>query len=147
MTLCTYKTYLVPQGAEVRRIKMKYKNTILGSLLTLALTVGAITVFPAVSTAVGYSEEMASLMQGNVYVKTHNLEYTNEAGQKMQLSVSSNGDDSKILVYANHEGEWNHVILTRDGEGTYMVEDSTFSETDTKGISEIATSNDEWREM
>ena len=126
---------------------MKYKNTILGSLLTLVLTVGAITAFPAVSTAVGYSEEMASLMQENVYVKTQNLEYTNEAGQKMQLSVSSNGDDTKILVYANHEGEWNHVILIRDADGVYTVEDSTFSETDTQGISEIASSNDNWREM
>ena len=117
------------------------------SLLTLALTVGAITAFPVVSGAVGYSDEIALLMQENVYVKTQNLEYTNEVGREMQLSVSSNSDDSKIIVYANHEGEWNHVILIRDADGVYTVEDSTFSETDTQGISEIASSNDNWREM
>lgn len=65
----------------------------------------------------------------------------------MRLSVSSNSDDYKILVYVNHEEEWNHVILTRDDEGAYTAEDSTFSESDTRGISEVASSNDNWRGM
>lgn len=116
-------------------------------MLTLALVCGTVAAFPAVATAVSRSNEASQKMWEQVYVKTQNVEYTNDRGETVQVAISSNRDDSRMLMYSNLYGEREFALIHRNADGSFEVKDSTLSEEDAVKIAEIASGNNNWREM
>jgi hypothetical protein len=126
---------------------MKFKNIILGSMLTVALACGAAAAFPTVSSAVALSNAAAQKMNEQVFVKTQNLKYTSDRGQKFNVAVSSNSDDSSMLMYFDFFGDSQRALVQRGEDGKYVVKEGAFFGTDAVKVAKIASENGQWREM
>lgn len=116
-------------------------------MLTLALVCGTVAAFPAVATAVSRSNEASQKMWEQVYVKTQNVEYTNDRGETVQVAISSNRDDSGMLMYSTFCGDRKYALVQRNADGSFEVKDSTLSEEDAVKIAEIASESDAWEKL
>ena len=126
---------------------MKFKNTVLRTMLTIALVCGTTAAaYPAVTSAAAFNNNIARKMNEQVFVKTQNLEYTSR-GQKFNVAVSANSDDSTMLMYFDFFGDSQRAVVQRGEDGEYVVKEGTFSETDAVKVAEIASASGQWREM
>ena len=126
---------------------MKFMNIVLGTMLTLAIVCGTVAVYPTVTSAVAFSEYTAQKMNEQVYVKTQNLEYTSDRGQKFNVAVSANSDESTMLMYFDFFGDRQHALVQKDEDGEYVVKEGSFFGADAAKVAEIASENGQWREM
>ena len=126
---------------------MKFRNIILGAMLTVALVCGAAAAFPAASSAIAFSNATAQKMNERVYVKTQKLEYTSDRGQKFNVAVSSNSDDSSMLMYFDFFGDSQRAVVQRGEDGEYVVKEGAFFGTDAVKVARIAAENGQWREI
>ena len=85
-------------------------------------------------------------MNEQVFVKTQNLEYTSR-GQKFNVAVSANSDDSTMLMYFDFFGDRQRALVQRGEDGEYVVKEGSFFGTDAAKVAEIASENGQWREM
>lgn len=126
---------------------MKFKNILLGTMLTIAIACGAVAAYPVAANATAFSNLTAQKMNEQVFVKTQKLEYTSDEGQKHSVSVSSNSDDSSMLMYFDFFGDSQRAVVQRGDDGEYVVKEGTFSDTDAVKVAEIASESGQWREM
>ena len=82
-----------------------------------------------------------------VFVKTQRLEYTSDQGQKFDVAVSSNSDDSTMLMYFDFFGDSQRAVVQRDEDGEYIVKEGAFFGPDAVKVAEIASESGQWREM
>ena len=122
---------------------MKFKNILLGTMLTIAIAFGAAAAYPAAV----FSDLTAQKMNEQVFVKTQKLEYTSDQGQKHSVAVSSNNDGSSMLMYFDFFGDSQRALVQRGEDGEYVVKEGAFSETDAVKVAEIASESGQWREM
>ena len=80
-------------------------------MLAIALLFGAAVTFPAASSAIAFSNAAAQKMNEQVYVKTQKVEYTSDRGQKYNVAVSSNSDDSSMLMYFDYFGDSQRAVV------------------------------------
>ena len=127
---------------------MRFKNTVLRTMLTIALVCGtAAAAYPAVTSAAAFNNNIAQKMNEQVFVKTQNLEYTSDRGQKFNVAVSANSDDSTMLMYFDFFGDSQRPVGQRGEDGEYVVKEGSFFGTDAAKVAEIASENGQWREM
>ena len=126
---------------------MKFKNIVLGTMLAIALVCGAAATYPAAKSVIAFSDLTAQKMNEQVFVKTQKLEYTSDEGQKHSVAVSSNSDNSSMLMYFDFFGDSQRAVVQRGEDGEYVVKEGTFSETDAVKVAEIASASGQWREM
>ena len=126
---------------------MKYKNIVLGIMLTIAIAFGAAAAYPVAANATAFSNLTAQKMNEQVFVKTQKLEYISDEGQKHSVAVSSNSDDSSMLMYFDFFGDSQRVVVQRSEDGEYIVKEGTFSEIDAVKVAKIASESGQWREM
>ena len=126
---------------------MKFRNIILGAMFTVALACGAVAVYPTVSSGIAFSNEIAQRMNEQVYVKTQKVEYTSDRGQKFNVAVSSNSDDSYMLMYFDFFGDSQRAVVQRGENGEYVVKEGAFFGTDAAKVAKLASENGQWREI
>ena len=126
---------------------MKFKNIVLGIMLTIAIAFGAAAAYPVAANATAFSNLTAQKMNEQVFVKTQKLEYISDEGQKHSVAVSSNSDDSSMLMYFDFFGDSQRVVVQRSEDGEYIVKEGTFSEIDAVKVAKIASESGQWREM
>ena len=116
-------------------------------MLTIAIAFGAAAAYPVAANATAFSNLTAQKMNEQVFVKTQKLEYTSDEGQKHSVAVSSNSDDSSMLMYFDFFGDSQRAVVQRSENGEYIVKEGTFSETDAVKVAKIASESGQWREM
>ena len=116
-------------------------------MLTIAIACGAVAAYPVAANATAFSNLTAQKMNEQVFVKTQKLEYTSDEGQKHSVAVSSNSDNSSMLMYFDFFGDSQRAVVQRGEDGEYVVKEGTFSETDAVKVAEIASASGQWREM
>ena len=116
-------------------------------MLTIALACGAVAAYPVAANASAFSDLTAKKMNEQVFVKTQKLEYTSDEGLKHSVAVSSNSDNSSMLMYFDFFGDSQRAVVQRGEDGEYVVKEGTFSETDAVKVAEIASESGQWREM
>ena len=126
---------------------MKFKNILLGTMLTIAIACGAVAAYPVAVSAAAFSNLTAQKMNEQVFVKTQKLEYTSDRGQKFNVAVSANSDDSTMLMYFDFFGDRQRALVQRGEDGEYVVKEGSFFGTDAAKVAEIASENGQWREM
>ena len=126
---------------------MKFRNIILGIMLTVALACGAVAAFPAASSAIAFSNATAQKMNEQVYVKTQKVEYTSDRGQKYNVAVSANSDDSCMLMYFDFFGDSQRAVVQRGEDGEYVVKEGAFFGTDAAKVAKLVSENGQWREI
>ena len=126
---------------------MNFKNILLGTMLTITIAFGAVAAYPVAVNATAFSNLTAQKMNEQVFVKTQKLEYTSDQGQKHSVAVSSNSDDSSMLMYFDFFGDSQRAVVQRGEDGEYVVKEGTFSEADAVKVAEIASESGQWREM
>ena len=127
---------------------MKFKNTVLRTMLTIALVCGTTAAaYPTVTSAAAFNNNIARKMNEQVFVKTQNLEYTSDRGQKFNVAVSANSDDSTMLMYFDFFGDSQRAVVQRGEDGEYVVKEGAFFGTDAAKVAAFASENGQWREM
>lgn len=129
-------------GSE-RVKKVKLKNMILRTMLVAGVACGAAAAYPAVTYAAGGVNETAVERHDHIYVRSQQMDYTTAQGQKMTVTVSSNSDESAMVVYFDKQ----RAKVEKDEDGQYVVTEGALSETDAEKIAETAAGNGQWREM
>ena len=112
-------------------------------MLTIAIACGAVAAYPAAA----FSNLTAQKMNEQVFVKTQKLEYTSDRGQKFDVAVSANSDDSTMLMYFDFFGDGQRAVVQRDEDGEYVVKEGAFFGSDAVKVAEIASESGQWREM
>jgi len=124
--------------------KMKLKNMILRTMLVAGVAAGAVTAYPVAAVAAGTASESVMENHDHIYIRSQQMDYTTEQGQKMTVTVSSNSDESAMVMYL---GNKQSAKVEKNAEGEYVVTEGAFSETDAAKIAETAARNGQWREM
>ena len=75
------------------------------------------------------------------------MDYTTAQGQKMTVTVSSNSDESAMVMYFDNAGDKQRAKVEKDVDGQYVITEGALSETDAAKIAETAANNGQWREM
>ena len=126
---------------------MKLRNMIIRTSLTAAVVCGTVAAIPAVTFAAGDVKGAVNDNHDHIYIKCHQMDYTTEDGEKLDISVTSNSDGSEMVMYINHEGDKERTKLQRNAEGKYEVVEGTSYGEDAVTAARIASSNGQWREM
>ena len=126
---------------------MRFKNIVLGTMLAIALVCGAAATYPAAKSVIAFSDLTAQKMNEQVFVKTQKLEYTSGRGQKFNVAVSSNSDESAMIMYFDFFGDSQRALVQRSEDGEYVVKEGDFFGTDAVKVAEIASESGQWREM
>ena len=110
---------------------------ILRTMLVAGVACGAAAAYPAVTYATGGVNETAVERHDHIYVRS------TAQGQKMTVTVSSNSDESAMVMYFDKQ----RAKVEKDEDGQYVVTEGALSETDAEKIAETAAGNGQWREM
>ena len=116
-------------------------------MLTIAIACGAVAAYPVAANATAFSNLTAQKMNEQVFVKTQKLEYTSGRGQKFNVAVSSNSDESAMIMYFDFFGDSQRALVQRSEDGEYVVKEGDFFGTDAVKVAEIASESGQWREM
>ncbi len=126
---------------------MNNKNKVFKNMITDALLIGMVVAISAFFIVLLAEKSTTRKMMESVFVKTQNMEYTTEDGEQVEVAISSNSDDSKMLMFTRLDGESQRALVDINEDGTYEVKDNTLSEEDAVSIVKIASENGQWREM
>ena len=127
--------------------RMKLKNIVLRTMLAAGIACGAVAAYPAVTFAAGNIEEAKVENHDHIYVRSQQMDYTTAQGQKMTVTVSSNSDESAMVMYFDNSGDKQRAKVEKDVDGQYVITEGALSETDAAKIAETAANNGQWREM
>ena len=123
---------------------MKLRNMILRTMLVAGVACGAVAVHPAVTYAAGTANAAKTENHDHIYVRSQQMDYTTEQGEKMSLTVNANSDETAMVVYF---GDKQRAKVEMDENGKYVVTEGELSETDAEKLAETAANNGQWREM
>ena len=123
---------------------MKLRNMILRTMLVAGVACGAVAAYPAVTYAAGTANAAKTENHDHIYVRSQQMDYTTEQGEKMSLTVNANSDESAMVVYF---GDKQRAKVEMDENGKYVVTEGELSETDAEKLAETAANNGQWREM
>ena len=123
---------------------MKLSNMILRTMLVAGVACGAVAAYPAVTYAAGTANAAKTENHDHIYVRSQQMDYTTEQGEKMSLTVNANSDETAMVVYF---GDKQRAKVEMDENGKYVVTEGELSETDAEKLAETAANNGQWREM
>ena len=123
---------------------MKLRNMILRTMLVAGVACGAVAAYPAVTYAAGTANAAKTENHDHIYVRSQQMDYTTEQGEKMNLTVNANSDETAMVVYF---GDKQRAKVEMDENGKYVVTEGELSETDAEKLAETAANNGQWREM
>ena len=123
---------------------MKLRNMILRTMLVAGVACGAVAAYPAVTYAAGTANAAKTENHDHIYVRSQQMDYTTEQGEKMSLTVNANSDETAMVVYF---GDKQRAKVEMDENGKYVVTEGELSETDAEKLAETAANNGQWREM
>ena len=126
---------------------MKLKNMILRTMLVAGVACSAVAAYPAVTYAAGGAKEAVVENHDHIYIRSQQMDYTTAQGQKMAVTVSSNSDESAMVMYIDNSGDKQRAKVEKDADGQYVITEGALSETDAAKIAETAANNGQWREM
>ena len=112
-------------------------------MLVSGVACGAVAAYPAVTYAAGGAKEAVVENHDHIYIRSQQMDYTTAQGQKMTVTVSSNSDESAMVMYFDKQ----RAKVEKDEDGQYVVTEGALSETDAEKIAETAAGNGQWREM
>ena len=124
--------------------RMKLRNMILRTMLVAGVACGAVAAYPAVTYAAGTANAAKTENHDHIYVRSQQMDYTTEQGEKMNLTVNANSDETAMVVYF---GDKQRAKVEMDENGKYVVTEGELSETDAEKLAETAANNGQWREM
>ena len=124
--------------------RMKLRNMILRTILVAGVACGAVAAYPAVTYAAGTANEAKIENHDHIYVRSQQMDYTTEQGEKMNLTVNANSDETAMVVYF---GDKQRAKVEMNENGQYVVTEGELSETDAEKLAETAANNGQWREM
>ncbi len=124
--------------------RMKLRNMILRTMLVAGVACGAVAAYPAVTYAAGTANAAKTENHDHIYVRSQQMDYTTEQGEKMSLTVNANSDETAMVVYF---GDKQRAKVEMDENGKYVVTEGELSETDAEKLAETAANNGQWREM
>ena len=124
--------------------RMKLRNMILRTMLVAGVACGAVAAYPAVTYAAGTANAAKAENHDHIYVRSQQMDYTTEQGEKMSLTVNANSDETAMVVYF---GDKQRAKVEMDENGKYVVTEGELSETDAEKLAETAANNGQWREM
>ena len=124
--------------------RMKLRNMILRTMLVAGVAAGAVTAYPVAAVAAGTASESVMENHDHIYIRSQQMDYTTEQGQKMTVTVSSNSDETAMVVYY---GDKQRAKVEMDENGKYVVTEGELSETVAEKLAETAANNGQWREM
>ena len=124
--------------------RMKLRNMILRTMLVAGVACGAVAAYPAVTYAAGGAKEAVAENHDHIYIRSQQMDYTTEQGEKMSLTVNANSDETAMVVYF---GDKQRAKVEMDENGKYVVTEGELSETDAEKLAETAANNGQWREM
>ena len=113
-------------------------------MLVAGVACGAVAVHPAVTYAAGTANAAKVGNHDHIYVRSQQMDYTTEQGEKMSLTVNANSDETAMVVYF---GDKQRAKVEMDENGKYVVTEGELSETDAEKLAETAANNGQWREM
>ena len=123
---------------------MKLRNMILRTMLVAGVACGAVAVHPAVTYAAGTANAAKAGNHDHIYVRSQQMDYTTEQGEKLNLTVNANSDETAMVVYF---GNKQRAKVEMNENGQYVVTEGELSETDAEKLAETAANNGQWREM
>ena len=123
---------------------MKLRNMILRTMLVAGVACGAVAAYPAVTYAAGTANAAKTENHDHIYVRSQQMDYTTEQGEKMNLTVNANSDETAMVAYF---GDKQRAKVEMDENGKYVVTEGELSETDAEKLAETAANNGQWREM
>ena len=123
---------------------MKLRNMILRTMLVAGVACGAVAVHPAVTYAAGTANAAKVGNHDHIYVRSQQMDYTTEQGEKLNLTVNANSDETAMVVYF---GNKQRAKVEMNENGQYVVTERVLSETDAEKLAETAANNGQWREM
>ena len=124
--------------------RMKLKNIVLRTMLVAGVACGAVAAYPAVTYAAGTANAARVENHDHIYVRSQQMDYTTEQGEKLNLTVNANSDETAMVVYF---GDKQRAKVEMDKNGKYVVTEGELSETDAEKLAETAANNGQWREM
>ena len=123
---------------------MKLRNMILRTMLVAGVACGAVAANPAVTYAAGTANAAKIENHDLIYVSSQQMDYTTEQGEKLNLTVNANSDETAMVVYF---GNKQRAKVEMNENGQYVVTEGELSETDAEKLAETAANNGQWREM
>ena len=123
--------------------RMKLKTMILRTMLVAGLACGAVAAFPAATFAAGNASEAKVGNHDHIYIRSQQMDYTTEQGNKMTVTVSSNSDKTAMVIYVDGQ----RAKVEKNEDGRYVVTEGEFPENDAAKIAETAFANGQWSEM
>ena len=78
---------------------MKLRNMILRTMLVAGVACGAVAAYPAVTYAAGTANAAKTENHDHIYVRSQQMDYTTEQGEKMSLTVNANSDDCDGCIF------------------------------------------------
>ena len=124
--------------------RMKLRNMILRTMLVAGVACGAVAAYPAVTYAAGTANAAKTENHDHIYVRSQQMDYTTEQGEKLNLTVNANSDETAMVVYF---GNKQRAKVEMNENGQYVVTEGELSETDAEKLAETAANNGQWREM
>ena len=115
-------------------------------MLVAGVACGAVAAYPAVTYAAGGKEAVVE-NHDHIYIRSQQMDYTTAQGQKMTVTVSSNSDESAMVMYFDNSGDKQRAKVEMNADGQYVITEGALSETDASKIAETAANNGQWREM
>ena len=100
--------------------------------------------YPAVTYEAGTANAAKVENHDQIYVRSQQMDYTTEQGEKMNLTVNANCDETAMVVYF---GDKQRAKVGMNEDGKYVVTEGELSETDAEKLAETAANNGQWREM
>ena len=113
-------------------------------MLVAGVACGAVAAYPAVTYAAGTANAAKTENHDHIYVRSQQMDYTTEQGEKMSLTVNANSDETAMVVYF---GDKQRAKVEMDENGKYVVTEGELSETDAEKLAETAANNGQWRDM
>ena len=113
-------------------------------MLVAGVACGAVAAYPAVTYAAGAADAAKIENHDHIYVRSQQMDYTTEQGEKMNLTVNANSDETAMVVYF---GDKQRAKVEMNENGQYVVTEGELSETDAEKLAETAANNGQWREM
>ena len=96
--------------------------------------------YPAVTYEAGTANAAKVENHDQIYVRSQQMDYTTEQGEKMNLTVNANCDETAMVVYFGDKQR------AKVEMGKYVVTEGELSETDAENPPETAANNCQWRE-
>ena len=113
-------------------------------MLVAGVACGTVAAYPAVTYAAGTANAAKVGNHDHIYVRSQQMDYTTEQGEKLNLTVNANSDETAMVVYF---GNKQRAKVEMNENGQYVVTEGVLSETDAEKLAETAANNGQWREM